>query len=642
PPALQVPVSRSVKTGTAVSFTVTPSDNDGDIVTLSSSSLPVGASFNLGTGLFTWTPTPDQSNQFWPISFTATDNATLSVMKQVLIYVSPSWSGDFLLSTSGNNGNWHVDIATLATGGQVYAAYWVEGNPIFGRLFGNTAWGVEEDLWGPSSPPSTDVNSFIFATGSGVSAIYYDTNVGKLYSSSRGTFGGWGSNVISPGDAKSAGTLGRYSLPFTAAYDQGDSRFYVFWYNQANNTIDEFSGADTTWLKTEGGFSTHSSASGSTIGSYHYSTSVGDKNAFGIMWIDGTGSPYNLNFGLETVGPLSSPTTDSSWNPRVSCTASVVTIEQILGNQNNSFGGATESGSIFNPGILAKSPGDAKRWLAPPCAMTNADGQGVSAFVEIVGVQRGFLLNEDYSVHFDPVNGGGPYPNGMNTSDTTFNIFTPGYNDASGHGCGCFTSKLNSTSVVVPSGGTKTVALTVNATSTTGNEVITVTGTAPSISFMASTIISVTSVDFTPNAAKSVLSLSAGFSNATSITLGSVNGFSGTVALTATSNSTNLSSSLSAPSVTLQASGPGSTASVVLTVNGTKTGNYLVTITATSGSLTHKITITVKVVDFSIASAASIQVNVGSSGSTTINLASLNGFAGTVSLTNSTIPSGII
>src|SRR6266487_2407760 len=209
-------------------------------------------------------------------------------------------------------------------------------------------------------------------------------------------------------------------------------------------------------------------------------------------------------------------------------------------------------------------------------------------------------------------------------------------------GCGCFTSKLNSTSVVVSSGGTKTVALTVNATSTTGNEVITVTGTAPSISFLASTTISVTSVDFTANAAKSVLTLNAGFSNSTSITLGSVNGFSGTVALTATSNSTNLSSSLSPPSVTLQPSGPGSTASVVLTVNGTKTGNYLVTITATSGSLTHKITITVKVVDFSIASAASIQVNVGSSGSTTITLGSLNGFAGTIALTNSTSPSGII
>ncbi len=113
PPTLQVPASRSVKTGTPVSFTITTFDNDGDTVTLSSSSLPVGASFNPGTGLFTWTPTPDQSNQFWPISFTATDNATLSVMKQVLIYVSPAWSGDFLLSTSVNNGNWHVDIATL-------------------------------------------------------------------------------------------------------------------------------------------------------------------------------------------------------------------------------------------------------------------------------------------------------------------------------------------------------------------------------------------------------------------------------------------------------------------------------------------------------------------------------------------------
>src|SRR5207247_10719458 len=73
-----------------------------------------------------------------------------------------------------------------------------------------------------------------------------------------------------------------------------------------------------------------------------------------------------------------------------------------------------------------------------------------------------------------------------------------------------------------------------------------------------------------------------------------------------------------------------------------RTGNYLVTITATSGSSTHRITITVKVVDFSITSAASIQVNVGSTDSTLISLASLNGFAGTVTLTNSTSPYGII
>src|SRR5437773_7758318 len=209
-------------------------------------------------------------------------------------------------------------------------------------------------------------------------------------------------------------------------------------------------------------------------------------------------------------------------------------------------------------------------------------------------------------------------------------------------GCGCLTSQLNSTSVVLASGGTKTVALTVNATSTTGDETITVTGTAPSISFSASTSVSVTSVDFTVNAVKSVLTMNAGFSNSTSVTLSSINGFTGTITLTATSNSTNLSVSVSASSVTLQATGTGSTASIVLTVNGTKTGNYLVTLTATSGSLTHRITITVKAVDFSITSTASMQVNVGSPASTPISLASLNGFAGTVTLTNSTSPSGII
>ncbi len=126
PPTLSVPASRSVKTGTPVSFTVTSPDNDGDTVTLSSSSLPLGASFSTSTGLFTWSPTPDQANQFWTISFNATDNAGLSLMKQVLIYVSPSWSGDFPLSSSFFN-NWHVDIATVPGGGQVYASYWALG-----------------------------------------------------------------------------------------------------------------------------------------------------------------------------------------------------------------------------------------------------------------------------------------------------------------------------------------------------------------------------------------------------------------------------------------------------------------------------------------------------------------------------------
>lgn len=891
---LQVPSSQNVKVGSVLNFRVNASDPDnGEIVNNSTSMLPLGASFNTVTGVFRWTPTASQGDQRFTINFTATDtgNPTLFLMNQVIFYVSPLWSGDTLLSTSGSSGNWHVDIASIGNGDQIYATYWVEGNPLFGKLFNGLAWGGEEQV--SSSTTATDVNSFVFSPGANVTAIYYDTNSKRLFFSSRGSGGGWGPDVIDfvgAGPASSFpgsnpdGTLngkGRYSLPFTAAFDQADSRFYVFWYNETSHSIDEWSGAYTSWLKTPGAFSTGSAVPESTIGSFHYAASVSGKNAFGLMWIDGTSQPFNLNFGLETVAPVSGFTTDTSWNPKVACTPWVVSIEQILGSQTNSSGGATESGSVFSPGILANGipNGEAKRWLTPgpstpptwvppgpSCMITNADGQLVSAFVEVRGVQRGFLLNEDYSPTFDAVNGGGLHPGGMNLSDTTFNIFTPGFdvctaanttgcmhtihmefdhdwkaagycgpnttcdshvlatetgadktlidfqgfifwdsdhvNDAShsfsgwelhpitawrisntpadfslsanpnpvtirpgtsqtsnitihsfnifsgplplsatispsgptitipstvnvkpcndcgitfatlnittslsdfgnytivvtggvgvsarhvsviarvlgftvkatpqtltiqagssanstitvtsaggftgtvnlatstGAGsCTCITAHLSSSSVFLSAGGNQNVTLIVSAGSQTGNATMTVSGTSTTSS--ASTIVTVTGVDFSVTSAKTVLTLNSGSTNSTSINLASSNGFSGTVTLTAVSNSTALTVALGTPSVTLVADGTGSD---LLSVNGTRAGNYLVTITASSGSLSHQIFLLVKIQDFSITSITSIQVNVGATGTATINLASLNGFTGPVILTNSTLPSGL-
>src|SRR6266705_1586100 len=65
---------------------------------------------------------------------------------------------------------------------------------------------------------------------------------------------------------------------------------------------------------------------------------------------------------LSASGTLAAPS--SSWNPSVTCSPMVVTVEQILGTQANSMGGATENGSMFNPGITSPV-GSAKRWLTP-------------------------------------------------------------------------------------------------------------------------------------------------------------------------------------------------------------------------------------------------------------------------------------
>src|SRR5207249_5991853 len=233
-------------------------------------------------------------------------------------------------------------------------------------------------------------------------------------------------------------------------------------------------------------------------------------NPAGLTIIPGGSSKSNITINASNVWqsfPLSMTAKISPTGPTVTLNPATVTVPSC--NQ------CSIAFSILN---ITTTPANSGTYI-----VTVTGGTGAAArSVNVTALVEGFTISaspSSLSIH------AGSTSASINTL-TSVSGFSGTVNLANAvSGCGCFTSKLNSTSVVVPSGGTKTVALTVNATSTTGNEVITVTGTAPSISFMASTIISVTSVDFTPNAAKSVLSLSAGFSNATSITLGSVNGF---------------------------------------------------------------------------------------------------------------------
>ena len=101
-----------------------------------------------------------------------------------------------------------------------------------------------------------------------------------------------------------------------------------------------------------------------------------------------------------TVTPGSLP----SWNPAVSCTALLTTIEAVIGNQANSNGGATFGGGGFLPGIPNK------RSTTPPCTVN-----GNATFVEIHGVK----FPSSYTVE-DCAS----YPNG-NFCDTTFNVQDP-------------------------------------------------------------------------------------------------------------------------------------------------------------------------------------------------------------------------
>src|SRR5258708_12198609 len=104
----------------------------------------------------------------------------------------------------------------------------------------------------------------------------------------------WVQSTIGKGEAKSVfGLPGivnghRYSLPFTAAVNQAapsNPQFYVFWYNQTNRVIDEWSGTPGgKWLQTLGAFSTQSSLAEYTIGRFHSSLSLAPvKTPFGTV-----------------------------------------------------------------------------------------------------------------------------------------------------------------------------------------------------------------------------------------------------------------------------------------------------------------------------------------------------------------------
>jgi uncharacterized protein (TIGR03437 family) len=73
-PTLSAPEARTATEGETISFTVSVNDVDaGQTLTLSSSALPAGATFNTETGAFSWTPAFNQSGNY-SIIFSVSDN----------------------------------------------------------------------------------------------------------------------------------------------------------------------------------------------------------------------------------------------------------------------------------------------------------------------------------------------------------------------------------------------------------------------------------------------------------------------------------------------------------------------------------------------------------------------------------------
>ncbi len=162
---------------------------------------------------------------------------------------------------------------------------------------------------------------------------------------------------------------------------------------------------------------------------------------------------------------------------------------------------------------------------------------------------------------------------------------------------------------------------------TTGNRHVAVTGTSGSLSH--SVTVTFVVQDFTITASPTSVTVNANAAGTSTISLAAVNGFTGVASLA--TNST--SCTVSPTSVT----GSGSS---TLSCTFTMASTVHVGVTGASGSLSHSVTVTYVVRDFGISASSPATVNEGSSTTSTITVTYMNGFAGTVALTD-IVPSGL-
>jgi uncharacterized membrane protein len=200
-------------------------------------------------------------------------------------------------------------------------------------------------------------------------------------------------------------------------------------------------------------------------------------------------------------------------------------------------------------------------------------------------------------------------------------------------------------SVSISPGPPISAGCTVNASSSvaSGTYTITITGTSGPVSHSAAVIIYV--MDFSISASGSIDTYAGPNGNGSlgsTLTVSSVDGFAGTISLTATPPS-GFTTSFSASSLTLTSGGTAtSNIWAYPTSSSTSPGTYSFTVTATSGSLTHQVTVSVVYVgDFGMSSSpTSLTLYQGGSGTVAISVTSQYGFSGNVALSTSA-PSGI-
>jgi len=141
----------------------------------------------------------------------------------------------------------------------------------------------------------------------------------------------------------------------------------------------------------------------------------------------------------------------------------------------------------------------------------------------------------------------------------------------------------------ISSGGSSTLSIATSATTPGGTYTITVTGTGTAATHSTTVTLTVTTPappDFTVAVTPTSATVARGGSTTYTVTVGALNGFTGSVALSVTGLPRNATSSFAPASV----AGSGSSVLSVTTARNSQRGTFSLTITGTSGTVSHSTT----------------------------------------------------
>jgi hypothetical protein len=196
-------------------------------------------------------------------------------------------------------------------------------------------------------------------------------------------------------------------------------------------------------------------------------------------------------------------------------------------------------------------------------------------------------------------------------------------------------------------GTAQNVTLTAAATTVAGSATLTLTGTSGALSHSATIAATISAPppppDFTLTATPTSLTITAGGSGSQlSVTITAVNSFGGTVAVAITG----LPAGVTAQPSTLTLT-PGVPQNITVTAAATATaGNAMLTLTGTSGALSHSTLVALTIAfspDFTLAlNPTSLTIMAGAAGSqVSVSATAVNSFSGTVTVAITGLPTGV-